>query len=124
MKKIILAALIVIYIWLGWHFKPWDAVLGKPNLTDIFLAVTAVLTLAGLIISCGRMIAGSESARTFFLFFNSAFLLFGFYVSYISWTLWIFQTPTILDRIKATAAPLIIGIIMPLGLFYYFRRKP
>lgn len=123
MRKVILIVLIAIYIAIAFYFKPWESISGKSDAFENTLSIAAIITLLGVIGCCVGMLLGFNLCRKWFLFFNGVFLLFGCYVVYVYWTFWIFKPPTLIERIQSTTMPFILGVIMPLGLFFYFLRK-
>ena len=121
-SKVILAALVLLYCYLALHFKPWDEFKNSPRLSDILLVSAVIVILAGLIICASAMIFGKKQARKPFILFNLAYLAFGLYVTQVSWTLWIFKTPTLMDRIRAGTWPFLVGVLIPIAVIFYFLR--
>lgn len=119
-SKIILIILIALYCYLAVHFKPWNEFKGTPRISDIALAAAAIVILTGLIVCAALMLSGRKQVRKSFIFFNLAYMAFGLYAMQVAWTLWIFHTPTLMDRIKASAMPFLIGALIPIAAIIYF----
>lgn len=122
-SKVILAVLVVLYCYLAVHFKPWNEFKDKPRISDIMLASAAIIILAGLIVCAAAMIFGKKQARKPFIFFNLVYLAFGLYVTHVAWTLWIFRTPTLMDRIRASVSPFLVGVVIPVAVMIYFIKR-
>lgn len=123
MRKLIPVALIVIYIGIALYFKPWESISRQSSAFELTLSIVAIITLLGVVGCSIGMLLGFNLCRKWFLFFNAVFLLFGCYVVYVYWTLWIFKPPTIMERMQSAIMPFILGVVMPIGLFCYYLRK-
>jgi hypothetical protein len=121
-SKIILAILLLLYCFLFVHFKLWEPLFDRSKISDTILASAAVIILTGLITCAIFLLTGKKQARKWFIFFNLPYLAFGLYVMQFAWTFWIFKTPTLMDRIKAIAAPLLVGVVIPIAVVLYFLK--
>lgn len=123
MDKVLLFILIGINSFLIYYLKLWESIVETRSLREVSLSsVVALITLIGLIICCLGMIFKKDAARRWFLLFNGVFLLFGCLMVYYAWFGYIFVTPPLLERIRYVLLPFIVGVVMPLGLFWYFLR--
>lgn len=122
MKKIMLILLIAIYIFIALYFKPWKPLIEGAKPFETTLAIVAIITLLGVVGCCIGMMLGYNLCRKWFFLFNVIFLLFGCYAAYMYWTFWIFEEPTFAEKVKDTAIPFLLGVAMPIWLFYYFTR--
>ena len=119
-RKILLSILIIFYILITLYIKPWTAFREEANMSSIITAVLALVTLAGLIICSIRMISKENTARKCVLVFNGIFLIYGCGITYFYWNFWIFNEPTFWERIQDSFRPFIFGMLIPIGLFFYF----
>lgn len=121
LNKIFLIILIGFYTFLIVHFKPWTDIAGNNDILDILLAFAVLITLIGLIISCLGLLFNKRTNLACIIF-NGAYLSIGCFATYIYWSLWIFHTPTLKERFVHTVPAFILGICLPVMLFYYFAK--
>ena len=121
MNKIFLIILIGLYVFLFVHFKPWTDIIGNDDILDIMLASFSLITLMGLIMGCLGLLFNKKTNLAC-LIFNGAYLTTGCFATYIYWSLWIFHTPTFAERVQKTTPAFILGICVPILLFYYFAK--
>lgn len=122
-NRIVLLILMGVYGFLGIYFKPWAYMVEKSGVEERLFSLTALITLIGLILCCFFMQFKKRAGRKCFFFFNGIYLLLGCFSVYFYWTVWFFKTPTLLDRIRDSLIPFLLGVAMPIGLFYYFLRS-
>ena len=122
-SKILLGILVVFYCYLFVRYRPWEAWIDRSRISDTVLASLVAIVLIGLVVCALALIAGRKGARKGFVIFNVLYLAFGLYVTYIAWTLWIFQKPTLFDRMKASTGPFLLGVILPIAVVIYFLKR-
>ena len=122
-RCIIITAAIAVYAMLFRYLELWKFNFkDMKSASDIFCFALIVLLYA-LIISGVGVISGSRIADKIFIVLNGIYLLCGLYAVYFAWTFYIFETPTLMDRIQHIRMSLAIGVVWPLLLFYYFQKK-
>jgi len=121
LNKIFLIILIGLYVFLFVHFKPWTDIIGNDDISEILFATFSLITMVGLIISCLGLLL-NKKANLACLIFNGAYLAIGCFATYIFWSLWIFHTPTFSEKLQHTLPAFILGICVPMLLFYYFAK--
>ena len=122
-RKPALLVLAGIYALLLVYLRPWIPIVDPRGGGETLSAFIGIVTLVGLILTSLALFFGKDGARVPFLIFNFIYLIFGGFAVYFYWTFWLFQEPTIMDRVITTAAPFVIGIVLPIALFRYFLRK-
>jgi len=120
LSKIILGVLAALYCYLFVRYRPWEALIDRSRISDTVLASLVAIVLIGLTVCALILIGGRKGARNWFIFFNVLYFAFGVYATQVAWTLWIFQTPTLLDRVKASAGPFLLGVSLPIAVVIYF----
>ena len=122
LSKVILGILAALYCYLFVRNQPWEAFMDTPNIPDMVLASSVTVILTGLVVCALLLISGRKGARNWFIVLNIAYLVFGAYITQIAWTLWIFKTPTFFDRIKASAGPFLLGVVLPIAVVVHFLK--
>jgi len=123
LSKIILGILVALYCFLSVQYKPWEPLIDRSRISDTVLASLVATILIGLTVCALALICGRKGARKWFIFLNVLYLAFGLYVTQVVWTLWIFKTPTLLDRVKASVLPFLLGVILPIAVVVYFIKR-
>jgi len=117
-RKLLMVMLIVLYGWFLTQLNFYD--LYFDSLIAGLETTSALITLAGLIISCVGIFFKKQWARRLFFLFNGIYLLLGFYIVHFGWTFFIFTEPTLAQRFENIRMPILIGVLLPLCLFQYF----
>lgn len=121
-KNIVWIAAIAVYVWLFVSLEPWR--MRAKDLTSDWgiFALLGIIVIPGLVVSCVGMILGKKAFEKAFMIFNGIYLACGVYMVYFSWTFYIFKVPTLMERLASTRFSILLGILMPLVLFYYLER--
>jgi len=120
LSKAILIVLIILYCYLGVHFRLWEPFFNRSNISDMILASAGIIILAGLVASAIALIIGRKKARKWFIFFNLPYLALGLYLMHFNWNFWLFKTPTLMDRIKASTPSFLVGVALPIAVIIYY----
>jgi len=127
----ILYILIVVYLSLLIYFKPWRFIAIGKKFSDVAFSIGLTVAFIALIVCCLGMLFRKNIARNLFLVLNFIYLLFGCFFVYTYWRFadvlhtmlsFISGPPKLIDKIKDTATPFLLGVVIPLVLFYYFLR--
>lgn len=119
-SKILLFILIILYCFLFMQYKPWEPLIDRSRTVDTILASLVIIILTGLTVCALAMLFGKKGLKKWFIFFNFPYLIFGLYITQFAWTFWLFKTPTLLDKIKSSAIPFLLGVILPIAVVIYF----
>jgi hypothetical protein len=96
------------------------------EMTDRFLSLQTVLD-AAIFIAVFICFAGLWRSRRWALWLSwglaAAALALGGYLVHFSWTFWIFETPTLMERILSVLHPRVsVLVIFPVAWLIYFTR--
>lgn len=115
--------LIAIYIMLFFVLKPVEHLFAEATgMVDRVVTIIGIVTLVGLVASCLGMIFDGKVARKWLLAFNVPYLALGCFAVYFQWTFWLLESPTLRHRIRGVFPIFLLGVALPLFIFYYFRK--